>query len=107
MSPRRVTSRKSIERPVFAPGARIVVRDEEWMVRETMPSDRGGSAVRCVGLSELVQNKEAIFLTELDEVVELRPEQTELVQDASPHYRKSRLYIESLLRQTPPTEPKS
>lgn len=97
-------ARKPLERPVFAPGSRIVVRDEEWIVRATGSSATGGTAVRCTGLSELVQNKEAIFLTELDDVRELRAEETELVQDASPHYRTSRLYLESLLRQTPPTD---
>lgn len=98
------TARKPADRPVFAPGARVVVRDEEWIVRETQPCATGGSAVRCTGLSELVRDKDAIFLTELDAVRELRPEQTDLVMDASPHFRKSRLYLESLLRQTPPTD---
>jgi len=100
-------ARKVVDRPVFAPGARVVVRDEEWIVRDTQPSGTGGSAVRCTGLSELVRDKDAIFLTELDVVRELRPEETELVRDASPHYRRSRLYLESLLRQTPPTDERS
>lgn len=106
MSRRPATARKSIPRPIFAPGARVLVRDEEWIVRSTASSATGGTAVRCTGLSELVQNKDAIFLTELDEVRELRPETTKLVQDRSPHYRQSRLYLESLLRQTPPTDEK-
>ena len=71
--------RRTIPRPIFAPGARVVVRDEEWIVRSTTASATGGTAVRCTGLSELVAAKEAIFLTELDDVRELRPEATELV----------------------------
>jgi SNF2 family DNA or RNA helicase len=64
----------------------------------------GGTAVRAVGLSELVRGHEAVFLTTLDRVAELKPEDTRLVADDSPRYRRSRLYLESLLRRTPPTD---
>ena len=86
----------------LAPGARVVVRDEEWMVRRTEKATPGGRAVHVVGLSELVRGKDAIFLTELDRISELAPEATELVTDASPQYRRTRLYLEALLRRTPP-----
>ncbi len=89
---------------VFAPGARLRIRDEEWLVKTALPTNTGGTAVRVVGLSELVRNHEAIFLTELDKIVEVKPEDTKLVGDGSPQYRRSRLYLESLLRRTPPTE---
>lgn len=90
----------------FAPGARLLIRDEEWIVKTVLPTNTGGKAVRVVGLSELVRNHEAIFLTELDKVVELKPEETQLVPDDSPQYRRTRLYVESLLRRTPPTDDK-
>jgi ERCC4-related helicase len=64
----------------------------------------GGYAVRVVGMSELVRNQERSFLTVLDDIQEMRPEDTELVTDSSPQYRRSRLYLESLLRRTPPTD---
>ena len=89
---------------IFAPGARLLIRDEEWLVKTALPTNTGGTAVRVVGLSELVRNHEAIFLTELDKIVELKPEETNLVADDSPQYRRSRLYLESLLRRTPPTD---
>lgn len=91
---------------MFAPGARVVVRDEEWIVRSVRRTDTGGYAVAVTGLSELVRNKPAIFLTELDSPEELTPESTRLVHDPSPRYRRSRLYLESLLRKTPPTDSK-
>lgn len=91
---------------VYAPGARVVIRDEEWIVRSTQMTSEGGNAVRVVGLSELVRGKEAIFLDEIDAVTVLAPEQTDLVHESSPQYRRSRLYLESLLRQSPPTDPK-
>jgi superfamily II DNA or RNA helicase len=99
-----VLTRTKAEPKVFAPGARVVVRDEEWLVRTTRSTSTGGSAVHVTGLSPLIRNKQAIFLTELDEVTELRPEDTRLVADLSPQYRRSRLYLETLLRRTPPTD---
>lgn len=88
----------------LAPGARVVIRDEEWMVRRLEAGDENGSVVHVVGLSELVRGHEKIFLTELDDVAQLRPEETQLVDDPSPQYRRSRLWIESLLRRSPPTD---
>ncbi len=76
------------------------------MVRTTKGTSTGGSAVQVTGLSELVRNKEAIFLTELDTIQELKPESTKLVCDPSPGYRRSKLYLESLRRKTPPTDEK-
>ena len=69
----------------LAPGARIVVRDEEWLVRRTHRARPGGSAIQVTGLSELVRGKEAIFLTDLETIRELAPEDTALVADDSPH----------------------
>jgi superfamily II DNA or RNA helicase len=90
---------------VIAPGARIVVRDAEWLVRKVDKTSSGGHALTVVGLSELVKNKESIFLDEIDENIEiLDPVDTKLVIDTSSSYQKSLLYMESLLRQTPPTD---
>ena len=88
----------------LAPGARVEIRDEEWMVRSIKGSTFGGRAVHVVGVSELVRGKDAIFLTDLDEVRELRPEETALVHDDSPQYRRSRLYLDALLRRSPATD---
>lgn len=95
------------ETVAFAPGARIEVRGEEWIVRKAEQTSTGDKAVHVTGLSELVRNKDAIFLTDLDpEMRVLAPEATELVEDPSPGYRRTRLYLESLLRQSPPTDSK-
>jgi ERCC4-related helicase len=94
------------ESGILAPGARVVVRDEEWLVRASVPIRTGGYAVRTIGMSELVQNQERIFLTSLDDIIEMKPEETTLAVDDSPQYRRSRLFLESLLRRTPPTDDK-
>ena len=88
----------------LAPGARVEIRDEEWMVRSTKWRIPGGLHVHVIGQSDLVRGKEAIFLSELDEISELRPEETALVHDASPQYRRARLYLDALLRRSPATD---
>lgn len=86
---------------LIAPGAQVVVRDEEWIVRSARETVRNGLEVRALGTSELVRDREATFFTELDDVQVLRPEETRLVPDDSPHFRTSRLFLEALLRRTP------
>ena len=89
----------------IAPGSRVVIRDAEWLVRRTDRTPTGGQALFCVGLSEIVREKEATFLTEVEDAVEvLRPEDTQLVLDRSSEYADSLVYIEALLRQSPPTD---
>ncbi len=93
---------------LLAPGARVVIRDAEWLVRRVDRTSTNGKALTCVGLSDLVKDKEAVFLTEIEKlrnpVQILDPAETRLVHDRSPEYEESLLYMESLLRQTPPTD---
>lgn len=89
----------------LAPGARIVVRDAEWLVRRVDTASDGARALSVVGLSELVRDRRAVFLTNAERRIEiLDPARTRLVPDASGNFRSSLLCIESLLRQTPPTD---
>ena len=97
----------------IAPGTRIELRDEEWLVRRVDTTISGGQQLTCIGLSELVKDKESIFLTELDNntsfrtrINVLKPEDTEFVQDTSDGFIDSRLYLEALLRESPPTDNK-
>lgn len=90
---------------IIAPGVRIVVRDAEWLVRKVDKSSTGGQAISVIGLSELVKNKEVIFLSMIEKNIRvLDPVDTKLVPDQSSSYRKTILYMESLLRQAPPTD---
>lgn len=83
----------------FAPGSRAVIRDEEWLIRRVDPTADGGWLLSCDGVSELVRGQSALFLTELEEAIEvLDPAKTELVPDTSPTYNATVLYIESLRR---------
>lgn len=93
---------------VYAPGARVVIRDCEWIVRRADPCDDGGYILTVDGLSELVSGKSAQFLTALEEqenaIRVLDPAETCFEQDCSPSFEKSRLFIETQLRQITPAD---
>src|SRR4051812_15287776 len=89
--------------PEIAPGARVLIRNEEWLVRTADPCDVGGYQLDCMGVSETVRHREGIFLTEIDSVTVLDPRNIELVADDSPRFVSSFLYLEARLRQTLPT----
>ena len=95
---------------LYAPGARVVIRDCEWIVRRADPSDDGGYVLTVDGLSELVNGKSARFLTRLEEEADairvLDPAETRFEQDLSPGFEKSRLFIETQLRQITPADEK-
>lgn len=83
----------------FAPGMRVVIRDEEWLLRRVDPAADGGYLLTCDGISELVSGQEALFLTELEEKIDiLDPAQTTLIADISDKYNAAILYLESQRR---------
>ena len=88
----------------YAPGMRIILRDEEWMVKKIETNSLGNKALHCVGISPLVKDKEAIFLTDLEQIQIVNPAEVKLIPDSSPFYKISLLYIESQWRQQIPTD---
>lgn len=89
----------------FAPGMNVLIRDEAWRVLRVDRTSTDNDALHVVGLTELVRDKEALFSTEFDKEIEiLDPVETTLVQDESSHYHRAMLTLESLLRQTSPTD---
>ena len=52
----------------FAPGMRTIIRDEEWMIKKITTNSMGRKTLHCVGVSTLVKDKEAIFLSDLEEI---------------------------------------
>ncbi|MEV6107818.1 SNF2-related protein [Streptomyces sp. NPDC051940] len=85
----------------YPPGAQIVVRDEEWLVRNVTRSANDGDRIEAVGIGEFVRDQEAVFFTELDDVELMDPRRTKLIADDSPNFRRSRLFLEAVLRKTP------
>lgn len=86
-----------------APGSRVLIRDEEWLVRHADQCATGGYQVNCIGVSETVRNREAVFLSALDRIEIIDPRKTELIDDSSPGFKASLLFLEARLRQTVPT----
>ena len=89
----------------FAPGSRAEIRDEEWLIRRVDPSADGGWLLTCDGISDLVRGQSALFLTELEDSIEiLDPAKTVLVPDTSPTYNATMLYLESQRRRSVPND---
>ena len=88
----------------FAPGMRTIIRDEEWMVKKIETNSLGNKTLYCVGVSPLVKDREAIFLTDLEKIQIVDPAEVKLVADASPFYKRALLYLESQWRQQIPTD---
>ena len=88
----------------YAPGMRTIIRDEEWMIKRIEKNSLGHQALHCVGVSPLVKDKEAVFLTDLESVAVVNPAEIRLVPDRSPHFLRTRLYLESQWRRQIPTD---
>lgn len=85
----------------YPPGAQIVVRDEEWLVKNVTRTAHDGDRIEAVGISEFVRDQEAVFFTALDDVELMDPRKTTLIDDDSPNFRRSRFFLEAVLRKTP------
>jgi len=84
---------------------RVEIRDAEWRIQRADRSSDGGYLLSCVGLSELVRGRSALFLTALERDINvLDPANTELVDDLSDGYIASQLFLDTALRQTPPVD---
>ncbi|MGC0373570.1 SNF2-related protein [Streptomyces sp. SAI-229] len=85
----------------YPPGAQILVRDEVWLVRNATRTEHDGARIEAVGASDFVRDQEAVFFDKLDRIELLDPKLTRLVRDDSPNFRRSRLFLEAVLRKTP------
>ena len=90
----------------FSPGARVMIRDEEWLVRKIDRNSSGAAVLGVVGLSPLVEGKEARFIDAIERessgISIVDPRNTLAAADPSPFFRASRLAIESHLRASTP-----
>lgn len=85
----------------IAAGERIVVRDEEWLVRAVRNTEHDGVRVEVTGVSPLVRDQDAVFFGSLDTIDRLDPKDGKLVADDSAGFRRSRLWLESVRRGSP------
>lgn len=88
----------------YAPGMRLIIRNEEWMIKKIDTNEVGVQVLNCIGISPLVKDKESIFLADLEEIEAVDPTKVRLINDDSSRYTKSLLYLESQWRQKAPTD---
>ena len=90
---------------IYASGTRVLIRDEEWLIKTVEPSSFNAYCLDVVGVSPFVKDRETRFLTDLEEQCGkfelVDPLQTELKLDESGNYENTRLYLETLIRNTP------
>ena len=98
-----MTDNKNVD---YAPGMRVIIRDEEWVIRKVVINTLNNRVLYCSGISALVKDRNATFLEDLESIEIVNPANVKLVIDDSPHFRKSQLFIESLWRQKTQTDQK-
>jgi len=80
-------------------GTRITVRDEDFLVTDVRPNYDETYLIEAEGISELVKGKRYIFDTKIDRDIQvLDPANTRLVADREMGYRKTKLYLETQVR---------
>lgn len=84
----------------IAAGELVVVRDEDWLVRSVRTTEQGETAVEVTGVSELVHDRDAVSYDSLDDIRRLDPRAAIPVFDETPAFRRSRLWLESVLRRS-------
>jgi superfamily II DNA or RNA helicase len=92
--------------PIYSPGMRVIIRDEEWIVKKVDTNSDGGYTLFTVGVTPLVKDKDAEFLANLEDITIVNPARVEFIPDTSSHYLMSKLYLESQLRRRTPTDNK-
>jgi ERCC4-related helicase len=83
----------------FVPGIRINNRGEDFLITRVTENYDKSSILEVEGISELVKGRKFVFDTLLDsEIRLLDPVNTELVADTDYGYRKTKLFLETQLR---------
>ena len=83
----------------IATGTRITVRGEDFLVTDVRPNYDDSYLLEAEGISELVRGHRFRFDTRIDSGISvLDPAETELEPDHSPNHLRTRLYLETQVR---------
>lgn len=83
----------------IAAGIRVSVRGEDFLINQVIPNAGKSPIIKCQGISELVKGKHYVFDTAIDSDIQiLEPDNTILVPDTENGYQKTKLYVETVLR---------
>lgn len=67
--------------PGYSPGTRVIIRDEEWVIKKVERNDLDRQSLHCIGISPLVKGRDAIFLEDLEEVIPVAPEDSRFFRE--------------------------
>jgi SNF2 family DNA or RNA helicase len=80
-------------------GQRITTRGEDFIVTEVKPNVQDTLLIEAIGISELVKGRRFRFDTSLDNDIQaLDPKSTKLIPDTANGYRKTKLFLETQVR---------
>ena len=80
-------------------GQRISTRGEDFIITDSKPNHDGSFIIQAVGISELVKGKRFSFDSTLDtDIKPLDPNSTKLLPDTNSGYRKTKLFLETQIR---------
>jgi hypothetical protein len=83
----------------FTKGQRISARGEDFIINGISDKANGCYIIDAQGISELVKGKYFCFDTELDtDIVSVDPNNTRLLADTDSGYRKTKLFLETQIR---------
>lgn len=86
----------------FTTGQRISVRGEEFLITDTREGRGDHWIIDAEGVSELVKGRRFCFDTSIDRAIQpLDPSRTVLVADTHSGYRKTKLFLETQIRNSP------
>jgi len=84
---------------IFTPGQRITARGEDFLVTEVKVNMDGTFILNSEGISELVSGKKYCFDSSIDNDIKIvDPINTKFVADDAMGYRRTKLYIETHIR---------
>ena len=83
----------------LSPGQRITTRGEDFLITKLVTNSDGSYLIDVEGISELVKGKRFAFDTTIDkEIKPIDPNETKFIADYETGYRKTKLYIETHIR---------
>jgi SNF2 family DNA or RNA helicase len=83
----------------FTPGQRITLRGEDFLVTKVEENYQQGYLLHAEGASELVHGKRFVFDTAVEnDIRELDARNTRLLPDTTAGYQRTKLYLETCLR---------
>lgn len=86
----------------LAIGARISNRGEDFIILDTRINFDGSQIIEVEGISELVKGKRFQFDTKVEPTIKtLDPKNTTLIADTDSGYRKTKLFLETQIRNSP------